>query len=1093
MRQTLWLWQWKDLLSHWKMYFHSGQKLTRRAALQLLQKTVDAARSSANGPGNSPLATKRNSEMIWKTIARHNVHWADCLALMKVQWAVLSPDQRHFIQEAFTCSGSGHHLPCLMADVWHPATDLSSVYARLLVSETIVQFAIVVYAAVRERPHLGNVLPVTPQVLLRCYFLGRSQPEVALQCCRVMALSSTKDISRIEREALAFEYIMLHAKKGQWSVALSVLNSSREIRPSAKRLFRLYTFQASQWLRAIASVVPMEPHNVAEAITHAPHWSYALRTFERWESAEAICALLARPDCVAAMGWEVSLRLCAEARVNSYSLIRFIFTTVPSSCPQLMQLHATAIRPAGEVMYSGTLTRRAYKFVQSGCWAEAIGLLCGCCYYDVALPLALYAPPGFALPHSLLKYEEAVHRIKLSTIVSADASFEEQLAVALHGDGTRLKNLHTNNRLRSLILAQRLLSPNAAGKAMDGAEEERCEVQCFTFQSEKISRLVCRSAGIKAQRYFMQVIPRVLRRHHFGVEEIPASELYTSERYMTFRSSNEIVSEREACNMLCAMVVEHLRASGKLTGQVFLREIAHCLASGKVRLAAADCHALPLAVLRAATYFHRLDAVVTTRIALSTPSQHLMTHPEALERGMNALVLTGRWQRAISLLQRTKRPYPESFAVVAYAAPRSLAIKALNMLWKDHAKSQWVLLLQDLIQGDVRLAQEELIQCSSRINSHVDEEKILWRRRVLGACCALLQSSDSMQYVVRAANIFSFCSLDVDEHGLQRILPLLSWNQALTAIRDLKERGEVVEEHWALLVCTKPSISLDVARKIISWFPYSFLLNSVFLHQYAVVHGDLVTSIKAMARYHALVITEYRRCLTYLRPFLVFLKNALHQFDDEAWKKASVWSLVRRLFNQVVEDPKFVHWGRQGRKSIPFSLREEGPLAALFIVGFLYHRLSRALQMPVPAAIMSRLLRSAALSTNDSQCALYFFKSLKQPNDVERSLLVFALRDCDDAMTVLLNTGRFIGPRPDQVLLWSDPGLGSEKWLEAIKLLSQSPPSQERLERLCANWTKEESLRTLKLLQRTHGNSAEVSSYVELVESLQQKKIKSEQ
>ncbi|ESS68781.1 hypothetical protein TCDM_02496 [Trypanosoma cruzi Dm28c] len=248
-----------------------------------------------------------------------------------------------------------------------------------------------------------------------------------------------------------------------------------------------------------------------------------------------------------------------------------------------------------------------------------------------------------------------------------------------------------------------------------------------------------------------------------------------------------------------------------------------------------------------------------------------------------------------------------------------------------------------------------------------------------------------------------------------------------------------------------------------------------------------------MARYHVLVITEYRRCLTYLRPFLVFLKNALHQFDDEAWKKASVWSLVRRLFNQVVEDPKFVHWGRQGRKSIPFSLREEGPLAALFIVGFLYHRLSRALQMPVPAAIMSRLLRSAALSTNDSQCALYFFKSLKQPNDVERSLLVFALRDCDDAMTVLLNTGRFIGPRPDQVLLWSDPGLGSEKWLEAIKLLSQSPPSQERLERLCANWTKEEALRTLKLLQRTHGNSAEVSSYVELVESLQQKKRKSEQ
>ncbi|RNF18959.1 uncharacterized protein Tco025E_04350 [Trypanosoma conorhini] len=1095
MRHALRLWQWKDLLLQWRMYLHGTQALTRRAALQLLRKTVDEAHVAAAGSGRSPLAKKSHSVLIWKALARQEAQWADCLSLMDAQWATLSPDQRRFLQNSLTCAESWRHLPSLMAEAWQPATELAAVYARLLVADTVVQFATLVHAALRERPQLGGVLPVTPQVLMRCYVLGRNQPEVALQCCRALALSDAKAVSRREKEALSFAYAMLHAKKGQWSVALSLLGSAREIRPSAKRLFWTYTSQASQWLRAIASLEPVGPRSVAEAIAHAPHWSYALRTLEKWDSPEAISAVLARPDCVDAMGWEASLRLCVAARVHSYSLIRSILTRVPPEQPRLMQLHAEAISAAGEAMYAGTLTRRAYKFAQAGGWAEAIGLLCGCRYYDVALPLAPYAPRGFALPHSLLKYEEAVHRSKISTTAAAAAaSFEEQLAVALHGDWTKLTELHENARLRALMLARRLPSRGAAAAPQEEADEaaEKHAVQCFTFQSAELSRLVCCAAEVKAQRYFMQVIPRALRQHHFGAAQPPASEPCPSRRYAAFRSSAEaVVSRREACNALCAMVVEHLRAAGTLTGEAFLREVARCLASGKVQLAPADRHALPLAVLRAANYFHRLDATTTSRITLSTPSQHLMSHPEAVERGVNALVLAGHWRRAIALLERTSRPYPESFAVVAYGAPSSVAMKALNVLRKDHARSHWVLLLQDLLQGDVRSAQDELILSSFRAQSHFDEKQLLWRRRVLGACSALLHSADSMQHLVRAANISAFCALDVDEHGLQRLLPLLSWNQALTALTDLMERGEVVEEHWSLLVCTKPFIPLEAVRKIASWFPYSVLLHSVLVQQHAIVRGDLVTAVKALARYHALVVAEYKRSPTYLRPFVAFLKSVLQHFDDEAWRKARVWPVVRRVFNQMVEDAKFVHLGRQGRKSIPFSLREDAPLAALLVVGFLYSQLSRALQVPVPAAIVSRLLRSAALHTRDAWGALYFFKSLNKPNDDERALLVFALRDCEDAMTLLLNTGRFIRPRPEQVLVWSDPGLGGGRWLEAMALLSQTPVPQERLARLCATWTWEESLRALKLLQRTHGDSAAVKPYVALLTAAKKQNLKS--
>ncbi|ORC93780.1 uncharacterized protein TM35_000016570 [Trypanosoma theileri] len=1082
MRRSIHLWQGKGLLHRWKVCLHGKEELTKEEVLQLMQETAKEAQSSENKREKSLLGKRTHSMLIWKALEKYNISWSNCLKLIEAQLHALPLAQRKFIEDGLKDVESWHSLPHTMVELWHFEEDLSSVYSRLLEARTIVQFASLLHAAVGERPQLGGILPVTPEVLLRCYELGKDQPEVALQCCQILALANAEVVSRLKKETLAFAYAMLHAERGQWSVALSVLNATREVRPSAKRLFWVHAFRLNQWKVALTTVNSMQPKEVADAITYAPHWLCALRTFERWNSPESAQALLTRADYIQNVGWEKALSLCAANRVYAYSVLRPIIASIPNKHPQRMQLYADAIAPSSESMYAGTLTRRAYKYVQNGEWEQAIGLLCGCRYYDVVLPLVPYASRGAALPHELLSYEEAVHRIKISHHSMRAVTFEEQLAIALHGDWTQLQNVKENARLRSLLLACRANHISCTKKT-----EENEGIQCFMFQNEKFSKLVCLAADKKAQRYYIQVIPRALRQHHFGTLRISENESTNDEDYLKFLSSDYIISKGEECNTLCAMVVQYLRKGGELMAHTFFREIARCLAMGKISLKAADRYELSLAVLKSAKYFHRMDSATTARMALSIPTQHLTTNTDALEISINGLILNGQWERAISLFQRVNQPYPEFFTNLVYVTPSSVSRKVLKLLWKDNLESRWVLLVQDLFHGDTRLAQDELKSFNSQIKGFRIQKQVQQRRRVLGACCALIKTSQSMHSLVRSANISSFSSLDVDEHGLQRLLQVLSWEQALTALSDLVENGEIVEEHWAILVCGKPSVSLEAVKKVVSYCPYSPLLHAVLIHKEAIENNDLLTSVKALLRFQTLVFTEYKAYMGYLRPFVLFLKDVLQHFPDEFWKNDSLWSIVRRIFNQTVENDKFSFIAREGRKGIPMPLRKEGGLAALFIIGFVYQALSRVLQFPISASITSRLLRSAALNTSDSQSALYFFKSLRKPTDYERSLLVFALRNNEDAMTILLNTGRFVRPRPDQVLLWSDQQLGEERWRVAIELLSESPPQQDLLVKLCAGWTWAENLRTLELLRRTHGNSSLAAPYVKLVKDLQKK------
>ncbi|KAH9577599.1 hypothetical protein LSM04_008994 [Trypanosoma melophagium] len=1085
MRRSIRLWQGKDLLHRWKLCLNGKQELTREEILQLMQETVKEAQPSENRRDKSLLGKRTQSMLIWKTLDKHKMNWSSCLMLMEAQLQALPLPQRKFMEDGFKDLQSWHRLPHSMVELWNFEEDLSNVYSHLLEARTIVQFASLLYAAVRERPQLGGVLPVTPQVLLQCYKLGKGQPEVALKCCQILSLANVEVISRLKKETLAFAYAMLHAERGQWGVALSVLNSTREVRLSAKRLFWAYAFRISQWKLALTTVKSMKPQQVADAITHAPNWLCALRTFERWNSPESAQALLTREDYIYSVGWETALSLCAATRVHAYSVIRPIIVSIPEKHPQRMQLYADAIAPASESMYAGTLTRRAYKYVQNGEWEQAIGFLCGCRYYDVAGPLVPYASRGAALPHGLLLYEEAVYRIKISHHLVRGITFEEQLAIALHGDWTQLQEVKDNARLRSLILACRTNHISSTKER----NEDTDEIQCFMFQNEKFSKLVCLAADKKLQRYYIQVIPRALRQHHFGTLSISEIESNHEEDYLKFLSSDYVISKGEDCNTLCAMIVQCLRKHGDLIGERFFREIARCFAMGKISLKAVDRYELSLAVLRSAKQFQRMDAAITARMALSIPTQHLTANSEALEISMNGLILNGQWERAISLFQRVNRPYPENFTSLVYVTPRPVSMKILKLLWKDNLESRWVLLVQDLFHGDTRLAQDELKSCTSLGKGLRIQKQVQLRRRILGACCALLKTSQSMHSVVRAANISSFSSLDVDEHGLQRLLQVLSWEQALIALSDLAENGEVVEEYWALLVCGKRSVSLNAVKKVVACCPYSPLLYSVLIHSEAVANKDILTAMKALLRFQTLVFTEYQTNMNYLRPFVLFMKNILQHFADEVWKNDSLWSVVRRIFNQTVEDVKFSFLAREGRKRIPLPLRKEGELAALLIIGFIYQSLGRVLQLPIPAFITSRLLRSAALETRDSQSALYFFKSLKHPTDYERSLLVFALRSEEDAMTILLNTGRFVRPRPEQVLLWSDQQLGDERWRVAIELLSESPPQQDRLVKMCAGWTWAETLRTLELLRRTHGNSSVAAPYVALVKNAQKNQI----
>nr|CCC47413.1 conserved hypothetical protein [Trypanosoma vivax Y486] len=1057
------------LAHRWRKHFRSEETLPRCVVASLLKQTIAEASLTRCEGRKSILASRNHSLAVWSTLNRHYVNWRNCIALLKAQLAWLRPPQRDFVRCTLKAAPqSWTQLLLLMTYAWHLGDDLLSVSARLMAAETIVQFATLVQIAVSERPQLNGVLPVSSQALMHCYEIGRISPEVALNCCLTLALANPEKVSRLVKERLAFGYSMLYVARGHWSTALSFLSTSRDVRPSAKRLFALHTARLTQWEKAARNLKPMNPQFVVSAITYAPHWLFALRAYEAWRSSEASHALLSRRDFLLAAGWEVSLGLCSSNRVRSYAVLRPILDMIPREHPRRLQLYTDAIQ-ATEKMYPGTLTRRAFRLVRSGCWSEAIGLLSGCRYYDVALPLVPYTQ-STALPHQLLAYEEAVHRVKMSAGPFVAFSSQERLAVALHGDWNELKVGDDDARLNSLLLSRITASCRNVRHAECG------DVQCFTFQSREVTRAVCRAASRKVRKYFAHVIPPELREHHFGTEKFDVPEPVSSGRYTAFLHNDIVINNEGECNVLCAMVVEHLRVSGNLTEQAFLREIAHCLAAGRVQLPDTLHHELPLAVLQAATHFHRLNASATVRIALKTPSHLLLTCSSALEKSIDALVLTKRWERAIVLLQQARQPYPEASANLAYAAPRAEATKILKALWRCNPQNHWALLLLDLLSGDVRLVVDELRMCFTRMKFGGCSKETYRRRRLFGACCALLQSSQSMCAIVRATNTSLFCALDVDEHGLQRLIDALTWEKALIAISDISENNEVVDELWLLAFCAKPRVPLHAICKVAMLFRYNAVLHSVFVCYLSVEQNDLAAAVKAIARYQALVLAEYGRNSVSMRLLVLLMRNTLQHFDNEIWAKSSLWGLTRHMFNCVVEQLGMADLGRAGRKCIPAALGGDRPFSCLLVFGFLYQKLSRIAQVPIPARVTSRLLQCAAVEANDYRAAFYFFKSLAKPSDRERSLLVFAMRDVEDAMTLLVSSGKFVHSRPDQVILWSDPYLGEKRWCVALELLAQSSLPYDQLASLCSKWTWGEALRALELLRRTQDSSPEAQT-----------------
>nr|CCC89984.1 conserved hypothetical protein [Trypanosoma congolense IL3000] len=1069
-------WCWNRLLGQWKKYL-DGEVLARQDALLLMGRTVREVQRGRQEQRISFLATRGHSVAVWKVLDRQRTAWKDCLALFEIQIASFSPLRRSFLEGCLVAFPKlWKRLSYAMLSAWHPEEKFLAVYTQLMASETIVQFISIVSAAIREQPQLGGILPVSHLVLLRCYELGKAQPETALSCCRIVALAKPELLSRAEREELAFGYAMLFAFRDQWGVALSVLNASREVRPSAKRLFWLHISRMGQWVKAVQCHETLEPSFITSAIEHASHWSYALRVYEQWKTHDAAQALIARKDVIDTIGWEASLCLCRLSGIRSYGLLRPVLSAIPDNHPQRMQLLSNAIRVTEESMYAGTLTRRAFQFVKRGKWMDAIGLLCGCRYFDVALPIVPYAPKGAVLPHELLSFEEAVCRMKLPSSPKDVLSFEDQMAAALCRKWRHVGTLPTNARLKSLMLARGVLHHLADSPGV----KENGEVQCFTFQSGELSRLVCLAAGSKTQQYFRQVIPRELHEHHFGSRRVEG-QFVTSQKYEAFLTAGAVVVDGEGCNSLCAMVVEHLRACGNLTGETFIRELSRCLAAGRIQLPLVCRHELSLAVLRAAFHFHRLDSTLTARIALTTPSHYLAARPDALGSCVNALLLTGKWERAISLARKAEPPNPHSIAALAYVAPRPVALATLKVLWRANPQDRSTLLLQDLLHGDTRRAMDELRVSAPGVKAARGKNDVQWRRRVLGACCCLIRSSQSMLSVVREAGLSSFCALDVDEHGLQRLIHVLPWEKALTAISDADGNNEVVDEHWVLTVCVKPQIPAEAVGKGVSLFRYSALLNTVLVYHQSVEQKALQAAIKAVARYQEVVLTDYNADKIYLRTLVTLLRGVLQRFDDDEWKTTSPWLVVRRVFNQAVETLEMTQMGRDARRCLPASLREDKPLHAFLIIGFFYHEMSRSLQIPILASITSKLLGVAARETRDFMAALYFFKCLKQPTNHERSLLVFALRDVSDAMSLLMTAGRFVHPRPEQVLVWSDSARGSERWMLSIELLSQSPPPLEKLVELCQGWSWAEALRTLELLRRIKGSSPEAETYSTLV------------
>ncbi|CCW60759.1 unnamed protein product [Phytomonas sp. EM1] len=787
-----------------------------------------------------------------------------------------------------------------------------------------------------------------------------------------------------------------------------------------------------------------------------------------------------------------------------YSVLRkSVLARIPHENPKFIVIMADALQHVGQRMYPGTFARRLEVLRKKGFWAEAVALACGAQCYDLASTLTphLRTPTTYELPVDLITYEKDVLALLEARIEGRvppracgsntpsnkpqvdvnQLTYPQLLARALYGDWRGILQSSaalSNSRLRSLLAAKRI--------SEDGLNDVGA-VECHVFANNDIMQLVLSCAPARDLKYFFKVIPSVtaatLRRKLAGPSLDPKA-VSPLDAYRSFLGSSTKVATMEDCHAMCDLIVNYLRMHARRAPcsreTLLLRELARCCAQGRVKLTSSDTCGLALGFLKACKSLRcRPEATTACKAFVSIPSPKLDIHLPAMTVGVNALNLLGKWQAVASVYARWCRkqcegvlPDPPSrqhvvthpvsdereqlvdvFARIVYYTPHHQQIEWARRIWREQ-RSKFNILLQELLVGDTRetsrilhataallgQGRNEHRSTQKRLSPRVKEALVLEKKKLLGASFCTLHTEIALRRVVRACGKERVEPHDIDEHGFQRLLKVLSGRDAAEAILSLhEENAETVEDLWLISVMASPDVSAEQLGRLRAARPYSALVSSAFIITSGLLQNNPTAALKGLLR--LVMISEISDSQRSLCTAIAKLIQRMCESEEvvSALKGATNTEenqrLARAIYNRLLESSILVKSLKHDRKSLTMLLKNPEALSPLLMLGYLHHVLNRSLQHPIKASFSSHMLRMASTHTRDWMSAIYFFKCIRSPTLEERCLVVRASRGCPDATSYLVSCRRFLEGCPEQVVVWCDERINpDEKWRVSLRL-----------------------------------------------------------
>lgn len=742
----------RDLEHRWAEVAAAKPATATAQAAQLLTETVSALEKApvaalATPPGNSPkteaaaspspapalslLSSREGTELVWGALRRQRVRWQDALRLLPFQVATLTPVQGHYLKTHAAKAPWKASAYAVAAWDTHDDAALVRQYHAMKKATNVVAFARLVSAALRERPSLpGGLLPMPYGVLLHGYALGRDTvpaAQVALAMSKHVTLLGRAALSREAAERLVLSHAALQGRVGQWQAALEAVRGSREVRLSSRERLERYVSALDAGVAEVSAATP--PLVTSASVPDMRHSSEHLRVAPGQVGDE----------------WppEVRTFLAQSLQAQTYREAHLVLQRVPRCTTAVdegfLAMAAAMLQCCARRMYAGTLTRRLTAFAGRGDWAMGIALACAAQCYDVAAPLLHRAAFTGELPPDLRQYlatvaalerqaaQQQTHHVSpsppLSESEAAALSYPAALAHALTTTSSAARrtllrfspHAAAPGRLRFFLLA----ASDAAAEVEGGAD---IHVECCTFHSRPVSRLVCAAADRRNQQYFFRVIPASTRAHHFERSPLTNVPMEPSAGHTNDAAVSEGEGELEAaapspplsaaaaaartrvqdwmqgapvatpqdCTRLLTDLAAHLRATHtlevdvlatrsrrpRLTEIVFLRCVAAISAAGIVQLPPTERFHWPLAVFRTAALLRvPLDASRVSAAARALPSVHVDRARLALPVILGAHTLLGDWQAGLRLCTRLLRKEGEGGLALHPGARQSHAHK----------------------------------------------------------------------------------------------------------------------------------------------------------------------------------------------------------------------------------------------------------------------------------------------------------------------------------------------------------------------------------------------------------------------------------